>query len=100
MGLWVTTTHGELLFFIMYFGLQDTKKKHMVNFYIMLVHNILPLRARLAAMGAGDGMCVPVGFLRTSGTSSKSVSASLTSGIASTPGWPRNCRPSLLIWSW
>jgi hypothetical protein len=28
---------------------------------IMLAHNILPLKARLAAMGAGDGLCGPCG---------------------------------------
>jgi hypothetical protein len=29
----------------------------MVNTYFMLAHNILPLKACLAAMGAGDGLC-------------------------------------------
>ncbi len=30
---------------------------HMVDIYFMLAHNILPLKVRLAAMGAGDGLC-------------------------------------------
>ncbi len=30
---------------------------HVVNTFFMLANNILPLRARLAALGVGDGLC-------------------------------------------